>query len=35
MATLSLTKKARMDNGGKTVSSINNFGKTGPLCVKE
>ena len=28
------TKKARLYNGGKTVSSINGAGKTGQLYVK-
>ena len=32
---LSLTKEARIHNEEKTVSSINNAGKTGQLCVKE
>ena len=33
MGTLSLTKKARIYNGGKTVSSISGAGNTGQLCV--
>ena len=35
IATLFLTKEARIYNGAKTVSSINGAGKTGQLCVKE
>ena len=35
MITLSLTKKARIDNGEKTASSISGAGKTGQLHVKE
>jgi len=35
MGTLFLTKKARMYNGTKIVSSISGAGKTGKLHVKE
>ena len=35
MGTLFLTKKVRIYNGAKTVSSINGAGKTGQLNVKE
>ena len=35
MGTLFLTKKARIYNGTKTASSINDAGKTGKLHVKE
>ena len=34
MGTLSLTKEARIYNGGKTVSLINDVGKTGQLHIK-
>ena len=34
MGTLFLTKETRIYNGAKTVSSINNAGKTGQLHVK-
>ena len=34
MDTLSLTKEARIYNGGKTVSLINGVGKTGQLHIK-
>ena len=34
MGTLILTKEARIYNGAKTASSINDFGKTGQLHVK-
>ena len=34
MGTLSLTKEARIYNGGKTVSLINGVGKTGQLHIK-
>ena len=34
MGTLSLTKEARIYNGGKTVSLINGAGKTGQLHIK-
>ena len=32
---LFLTKEARIYNGAKTASSINSFGKTGQLHIKE
>ena len=35
MCTLILTKEARIYNGAKTASSINDAGKTGQLHVKE
>jgi len=35
MGTLFFTNEARMYNGAKTVSSINDAGKIGPLHVKE
>ena len=35
MGTLFLTKQARIYNGAKTASSINDAGKTGQLHVKE
>ena len=35
MGTLFLTKKGRILNGVKTVSSINGAGKTGQIHVKE
>ena len=35
MGTLFLTKKVRIYNEAKTVSSINGAGKTGQLNVKE
>ena len=35
MDTLSLTKEARIYNGGNTISSTSSAGKTGQLCVKE
>ena len=35
MATLFLTKEARIYNGAKTASSTNGAGKTGQLYVKE
>ena len=35
MGTLFLTKEARIYNGAKTASSINDAGKTGQLHVKE
>ena len=35
MFTLSLIKEARLYNGEKTVSLINDAGKTGQLHVKE
>ena len=35
MGTLFLTKKARIYNGAKTASSLNDAGKTGQLYVKE
>ena len=35
MGTLLLTKEARIYNGAKTVSSINDAGKTGQLHVTE
>ena len=35
MGTLFLTKEARLYNGAKTVSSINDAGKTGQLYVEE
>ena len=35
MGTLFLTKEARIQNGAKTVSSINGAWKTGQLHVKE
>ena len=35
MATLFLTKEARIYNGTKTASSINGAGKTGQLHEKE
>ena len=34
MATLFLTKEAKIYNGAKTASSINGAGKTGELCCK-
>ena len=34
MDTLSLTKRAKIYNGEKTVSSTNGAGKTGQLCLK-
>ena len=35
MGTSSLTKKAKIDNGEKTASSISGAGKAGELLVKE
>ena len=35
IATLFLTKKARIYNGAKTASSISGAGKTGQVHVKE
>ena len=35
MDTLSLTKEARLYNGGKTISLTNGAGKTGQPLVKE
>ena len=35
MVNQSLTKKARIYNGEKTVSSVSGAGKTGQLHVKE
>ena len=35
MDTLSLTKEARIYNGGKTISSTSGAGKTGQSLVKE
>ena len=35
MATLFLTKEARIYNGAKTASSMNGAGRTGQLHVKE
>ena len=35
MDTLSLTKEARIDNGGKTISLTSGAGKTGQPLVKE
>ena len=35
MGSLFLTKEARIYNGAKTASSVNNAGKTGQLYVKE
>ena len=35
MDTLSLTKKARIDNGGKTTSLTSGAGKTAQPFVKE
>jgi len=35
MDILFLTNEARIYNGTKTASSINDDGKIGPLCVKE
>ena len=35
MVNSSVTKEARIYNGGKTVSSISGVGKTGQLHVKE
>ena len=35
MVNNSVTKKARIYNGEKTVSSLTGAGKTGQLCVKE
>ena len=34
MGTLFLTKEARIDNGAKTASSINDAGKPGQLHIK-
>ena len=34
MDTLSLTKEAKIYNGGKTVSSTNSAGETGQLHIK-
>ena len=35
MNTLSLTKKARIYNGEKTISLTSGARKTGKLCIKE
>ena len=35
MVNSSMTKEARLYNGGKSVSSINGAGKTGQLHVKK
>ena len=35
MSMLSMTKKARIYNEEKTVSSVSGSGETGQLCVKE